>query len=136
MSKINMFNSVIIKVIKKYIPDVVAIYQFGSTGTIYENAESDLDIAILPCKKISPEVRFNIANDLMSATHKEFVDVIDLFSAPPFLKIEIISKGKLIYNTEKLKTENFEDVAFSQYLLFNQERKDLVTDVIKRGSIY
>ncbi len=126
----------VVKIILKAIPDVIAIYRFGSAGTEYETSESDLDIAILPRSKINAMTRFELTSQLMSVAHKDFVDLIDLFNAPPILKKEIVLNGQRICCKNINKAEQFEDLAFSQDLFFNEERSQLVNDILARGSVY
>jgi len=47
MKKEFHFDPVIIKTIIVELPDVQAIYRYGSAGSKYERHDSDIDIAIL-----------------------------------------------------------------------------------------
>lgn len=49
--------------------------------------------------------KFNLAYVLMQICHKEYVDVIDLFSSPPVLKKEVVLNGKRIFCENEMKAE-------------------------------
>ena len=131
-----MNTTELIEAIRALLPNTIAIYIFGSTGTAYERPDSDLDIAILADQKISFETKLALMNPLMKISHKDRIDIVDLYKAPPLLKAQIIFKGKLIYSANKLTVNLFEDRSLLEYVFFNEERRELVNDILKRGSVY
>lgn len=126
----------IIATITKDFPDIIAIYLFGSTGTKYETSESDIDIALLMPKKIKSTDRLHLINALISALHKDKIDLIDLKNAPTVLKFQIIMNGQKIHCTDNYRTDSFEMYVFSDYIRLNEERHEILEAIKKRGSIF
>ncbi len=124
-----------ITIIRQKLPDTVGIYLFGSTGSIYAQPQSDLDIAVLPASKISPLVRWEVEQTLATKLNKE-VDLIDLMRASTVLQFQIISTGKRIFSKNPLTCDLFETMVYSAYFYFNDERRSILEDIKKRGTIY
>src|SRR3989339_297444 len=114
----------IIQTILHCYPDVVAIYCFGSFGTIHENKESDIDLAILPSKKINPLERYQLAQKISYLVKRE-VDLIDLLSAKTFIQFQVVHTGNRIYCADPEKTNFFEDRIFLDYLEMQELCKEL-----------
>jgi predicted nucleotidyltransferase len=89
----------IIKNLKKYFEDrneVRLAYLFGSVLTGQMHEESDVDIAVLFAEK--PDLRnlSEIINDLEEILHQK-VDLGVLNDSSPIFRMQVITKGKLIY---------------------------------------
>lgn len=124
----------IIAFIRKNIPDVKAIYSFGSYGTPLQRQDSDIDLAILPTQKIDPVKRWELAQEIARLLQRD-VDLIDLLQASTVLRFEIINTGQQIYCSDKTACDLFENYVFSSYLRFNEERKELLADIRQRGQV-
>ena len=74
-----------INIIKQNQPDLESIYAFGSTGTRYENSQSDLDLAILASSISDPVQRWQLAEKIAQAVGRD-VDLIDLNDASTVLR--------------------------------------------------
>jgi len=121
-----------IHIIQEKQPDIDAIYIFGSHGSLYETQDSDLDIAILALASIDPIQRWELAQDIAYIIHRD-VDLIDLRSASTVLRFEIISSGKRVFCRDSDLCDSFETTVYSAYVRFNDERRDLLNDIKKRG---
>ncbi|OGT46248.1 MAG: hypothetical protein A3E82_04260 [Gammaproteobacteria bacterium RIFCSPHIGHO2_12_FULL_38_11] len=124
-----------INTIRNKIPHVLAVYQFGSSVTGGEHLDSDVDLAVLSTEKIDFIVIGRLMEDLQSVFKKK-VDVVDLFNANTVLKSEIAYHGKRIYCVDPYFCDLFEVTAISKLLFLNEEQKELLNDIKKRGSIY
>lgn len=112
------------KITEKY-QDVIAIYLFGSFGTEYENANSDVDLAL--SFETSPDSveLWNFAQELAVAINRD-VELIDLKKATTVFQFEVIRLGKRIYCRDESLADGLETLWISMYLRFNEERKDLL----------
>lgn len=128
MSNINQ----VIEIIKQNVPDVRAIYIFGSSGTPFETRESDLDIAILTSTHLDSLKRWHLSQEIALAIKRD-VDLISLREASTVLRIEIINSGKRIYCKDPDACDLFETAVYSSYVHFNEDRQDLLNDIKKRG---
>ena len=125
----------IVNIIRQQLPDVKAIYLFGSVVSGLSNKDSDVDIAILPNKALSSIERWQIAEEI-AYTLKKDIDLIDLRQASTVLQFQIISTGTCIYSSDNYNQNIFEDFVYASYIRFNDERKDLLKDIQQRGRIY
>jgi predicted nucleotidyltransferase len=125
----------IIQRIKERIPAVWSIYLYGSQVTNEALPESDLDIALLGPERMPPSKVIELAR----STEFEFrtaIDLVDLRAVPTDLQAQIISKGERTLVSEFNQVEVFEDFVYSSYARLNEERRYILADIQKRGSIY
>lgn len=127
--------SAAIEEIRIAVPDIIAIYYFGSFGTEYETTDSDLDLAILSVKPLDAVKCFYLAQKIACLINRD-VDLIDLRHAGSLLKFQIIGTGERIYCTNEYVSECFADAAFSEYQLYNETHKDLLEDISQHGGYY
>jgi predicted nucleotidyltransferase len=113
---------------------LIAIYQFGSFGTPYHNAQSDLDLAVLCDQPLDPMKKWALAQEIAFRISKD-VDLIDLFEASTVFRYQILNEGKLVYCSNETVCSTFDTYVFSDYLDFNERRRDLLQDIHKRGNI-
>ena len=72
------------------------LYLFGSYASNQAHKESDIDIAILPFKKLSTVKRWEMQQVLAEKLQRE-VDLIDFLSASTVMQKEIVSKGICLF---------------------------------------
>jgi predicted nucleotidyltransferase len=85
-------SEIIINRILKIIPQVWAIYRFGSAGTPFERPDSDIDLAILAPNPLDNLARWELAQSLAISLNKD-VDLVDLQLASTVLRHQIVSHG-------------------------------------------
>lgn len=124
-----------ISCIRHKLPDAVAIYRYGSAGTPRERADSDVDLAVLPNRPLPPEELLPLVSDLAAALSRD-VDLVDLLKASTVLRAQIVAYGERLYCADERACSIFEDYAYASYARFNEERRDLVADILARGSVY
>jgi len=124
-------NSIdLVKLVKKYFPSVKLVYIFGSYASNQTHMASDIDLAILPAKKLSPVARWEI-QQLMAEQLDHDVDLVDLLSASTVMQKEIISKGVCLYSSNN-ELESFEVQVMSMYQRLNEERADLLAEFMDK----
>ncbi len=84
---------------------VVACWAFGSRARGVGKADSDVDLAVL-CNPTLGLERTRIM-DIVGREIGVDVDVIDMGSAPPVLKWEIITTGRLLIERDEVAVEEF-----------------------------
>lgn len=89
--------------------EVIAAYLFGSHQTEYETPMSDVDFAVLFSrdKKIYLFREMEIMSELSRILKYEDTDLVNLNKVPILLQHEIISSGRLLYEKDKNKVNNF-----------------------------
>jgi predicted nucleotidyltransferase len=113
----------------------VAIYQFGSHGTPFEIAGSDLDLAVYAGKPLPAAEVWFVAQELAVLVGRD-VDIVDLGAASTVMRAQVVSTGERLWCSEEVACEKFEDYVYSSYARLQEERRGIVEDVLKRGSVY
>lgn len=110
---------------KRYFPDLQAIYLFGSFGTVYDTATSDVDLALLlpvsRAKAVGSLAMHDLRFELEAQLQKE-VDLINLRKVSTVFQKEIIAADRCIYKADLYATAEFEMLTISFYQKLNEER--------------
>jgi len=123
----------IIGTLKLEIPKLQALYLFGSQSDGSATLKSDVDVAYLSSAVLSPLQRWDISQKLASLLSCD-VDLVDLSQTNTIFRFQILSKGKRIYGSG-YDVENFETLAYSFYLRFQEERKPIIDEILKNRSV-
>ena len=94
-------------------------YLYGSYARKDDLSTSDVDIALVPGKKLNPAERFDLkvkACQLLSGVFKREVDpvVLDEF-CPVLLKFNVLNEGCLVYAKSEDERIDFEVKALGEY---------------------
>ena len=127
-------KQLIVDTLKQEIPELKALYLFGSYADGTATGESDVDIAYLSSNTVSPVHRWEIAQKLAAILSLD-VDLVELSETNTVFRYQILSKGTRIYG-EGYEVENFETLAYSFYLRFQEERKPIVDEIVKNRSVF
>lgn len=125
----------IVSFLTERIPDLIAIYLFGSSVQGTPGLESDIDLAILPVQPLNPLERWNLAQDLANLLKRE-VDLVDLRKASTVMRMQVVSSGQYLYESNRQERDRFENYVFSSYARLNEERKEIIKKVQEQGTIY
>jgi predicted nucleotidyltransferase len=117
------------------VPDVIAVYQFGSTARGETRPESDVDIAVLASSPIQAQRRFEIEQELANRLHRD-VDLVDLREASTVMRMQVLSTGRCLESRNDLARRQFEMYAYSDYARLNEERREILKQITTRGSVY
>jgi predicted nucleotidyltransferase len=109
----------------------LGVYLFGSQASRTSRPESDLDLAVLGEKPYDPWELFQVASLLGRLVGRE----VDLRRAPLALQAQVAAFGQALYLREG-EAERFLDLALKAYARLNEERADLIQDILKRGLVY
>ncbi len=121
--------------LKKEFPELISVYRFGSLGTEYERPESDLDLAVYAGTPLPVVKLWRLAQKLATEVGRD-VDLVDLASASTVMRAQVIHGGERIYCANEFACETFEDYAYSSYARLNEERRGILQDISRRGSVY
>lgn len=111
--------------------NIEAIYLFGSSGTEYETAFSDIDIAILYGTYITLEEELSVECDICKIFSRDNIDVVSLNKVPVNLQFEIISTGDLIYCKDNLKLVDFIESVINFYQDYSYTLESIYNDMIE-----
>ena len=124
-----------IHIIREAVPDVIAVYRFGSTVSGQIHPESDVDLAFLASQPLEPVRRFELQEKLATALHRD-VDLVDLRAASTVMRMQVISQGTLLFASGAGEADRFADYVYSDYARLNEERKAILEQVRREGTVY
>lgn len=96
-------------------PEVAAVYLFGSYGTEYEHAASDLDIGVVFSKGIDLKRELEIEANLSMKLEIENIDFVNLNNAPVALQFKALSEGMLVYEKDFILNSDFIEKVLREY---------------------
>lgn len=123
-----MENEQIVKLIKQHCPSVKLIYLFGSRALNQHTVKSDWDIAVLNDAKIAPLERWQLS-ELLASECNNNVDLVDLLEASTVLKMQIVDKGKLLFDQNNFAS-SFEIQTMGMYGNLQESRKEIVDNFV------
>ena len=121
--------------IRKAVPGLIALYQFGSQAKGTARPASDIDLAILSREPMPNLRRFELAQELATQLHRD-VDLVDLRTASAVMKMQVLSTGVCLVSQDESARREFEMYAYSDYARLNEERREIVKGITNRGLVY
>ena len=125
----------LVRTLRAALPDVRAVYLYGSRAGGYARDGSDVDVAVLPAEPLTPDVRWDLAARLADVLRAD-VDLLDLRTSTAVMRYEVITTGRLIYEADAAERQRFELAAFNAYFDLNIERRAILDDIRQRGRVY
>jgi len=117
------------------LPDVVAIYVFGSAATGDFAEDSDLDLAVLGPRPYDGRRLYDVARSVEAALDVD-VDLVDLITAPTLLKFEVIARGRSIYCADREVALEFEGRSLAEHGRFIEDFAPLFDQIRETGQAY
>ncbi len=128
-------SSIITKTIKYHLPDIEAIYVFGSQTSGDAQESSDIDLAVLCKKELSTNKRCELSETLAILLNKD-IDLIDLKKTNTVMQWQIIHTGQRIFSKDAKSIAFFETYVLADYIRLMELRQGIIDDIRKRGSVY
>ena len=130
-----MNDNALIEFVRQAIPDLIALYRFGSQAKGNIRPESDVDLAVLARNPVPALRRFELAQELAAQLHRD-VDLVDLRSASTVMRMQVISTGECLDSPDESARREFEMYVYSDYARLNEERREILKRVSASGLIY
>ena len=121
----------IVNLITQHYPNTKLIYLFGSQANGQSIKSSDWDIAVLNNEKLKPLSRWDLSESLCNLINSE-VDLVDLLQASTVLQMQIVSTGKLLFDSENY-ADSFEMQVFSMYGHLQESRSEIIESFISEA---
>jgi predicted nucleotidyltransferase len=116
------------------IPNLIALYVFGSQVLGSLRPESDLDLAVLAPGYIDPTLLWSLSNEIASLVNGD-VDLLDLRAASTVMQYQVISNGKTVWDIG-LQARLFEVAVLSEKLALDEAREPLLRTITREGHVY
>jgi len=125
----------VIDLILAELPDVEAIYVFGSRARNDARADSDVDLAVLARSPIDAIARFDLQERIAARLHCA-ADLVDLRAASTVMRVQVLEHGIVLYERNAGQRQAFEATALSAYARLNEERRGIIDDIHRRGRVH
>ena len=129
-----MNTNVIVEHLRKTLPELMAIYVFGSRAQNTATATSDLDLAVLVQGLADPLQLFNTAGELADIAGCP-VDLVDLRATSTIMQYQIVTTGERIWECGS-DAAIYESFILSEKTSLDEARAGLISDIEKSGRIY
>ncbi|KAA0996602.1 nucleotidyltransferase domain-containing protein [Pseudomonas sp. ANT_J12] len=116
------------------LPDLLAVYVFGSQMTGDAGAESDLDVAVLSAGAVEPLVLWRLSGELADIVGVP-VDLLDLRAASTVMQYQILTTGRRLWSKDS-QAGLFESFILSEKTALDAARAELLADIQKEGKVY
>lgn len=130
-----MDRAALIEELRASVPDLVVAYLFGSVARGDEAPGSDVDIALLAPGPLDPLARFDLQERLATLLGRD-VDLVDLSAASTVMRVQVLADGEVLYDGDRAARERFEAFALADYARLNEERRAILDDIRRSGTIH
>jgi predicted nucleotidyltransferase len=124
-----------LEILRRELPDLVAVYVFGSVADGGERPDSDVDLAILTRHPVARLKLLEVQEKLAKALGRD-VDLVDLASAPTILQMQAIDEGRALQTPDPEAAGLFEVRVMRDYQDLKARRADIEADIVLRGRVY
>jgi predicted nucleotidyltransferase len=118
----------------RVLPNIEALYVFGSVARGDATADSDLDLAVLATVALEPLRRLEAQRELSVILNRD-VDLVDLRVAGSVLQSEVINGGVALFQSDALRTLDFESRVLGDYAELLDATRALREDIRTRGRV-
>ncbi len=117
------------------LPDLWAIYVYGSFAREDEWPSSDIDLAILLPPNATGPNTFELAGEISQRTGRD-VDLVDLRRVGDLLRAEVLAAGHVLFVSRPAQVLAWEASAMSRYARHREEIRGLLEDFRRTGVGY
>lgn len=129
-----MSRDAIIDLIKAQMPELLAIYAFGSRVTGTASPESDLDLAVFVPGQADPEQLWKLSGELADLAGCP-VDLLDFRAASSVLQERILRTGERWFALNS-QVDAYEAAVLNDKLELDAARAALINDIQREGRVY
>lgn len=127
-------QAAIVACLKTQIPDLLAIYAFGSRIEGTPTSESDLDMAVLVAGYADITQLWRLSGELAELAGCD-VDLLDLRKASTVMQYQVITKGECWWAKDH-QAALYEVSILSEKTDFDTFRAGLLKDIQESGRVY
>ena len=120
----------IVATLQGALPNLLAVYLFGSHAQGSAGPDSDLDIAVLVAGKLAPLQLWELAEGI-----GDNVDLLDLRAASTVMQYQIVITGQRLW-AKDAQAALFESAILSDKTELDSARAPLLADIQREGVVY
>jgi predicted nucleotidyltransferase len=116
------------------VPELLAVYVFGSQVSGDAGSESDLDVAVLSAGTVEPLLLWQLSGELADIVGVP-VDLLDLRAASTVMQYQVLTTGRRLWSGN-VQAGLFESYVLSEKTALDTARAELLADIQKEGKVY
>ena len=120
--------------LRRQLPDLMAVYLFGSQASGEATASSDADLAVLVPTVLDPAELWVMAVEVADILGVP-VDLLDLRRASTVMQYQIITTGQRLW-ADGVETGVFEAFILSEKTALDEARAGLLGDIYREGVVH
>lgn len=129
-----MNRTAILRTLQARMPNLLAVYAFGSRIQGTARPDSDLDLAVLVAGYAELLELWNLSGDLADLAGCP-VDLLDLRAASTVMQYQIITTGQCWW-AKDAQAAIYEAAVLSEKTALDSARAGLLADIEKEGTVY
>lgn len=129
-----MNRDALIQTVQQRVPNLLALYAFGSRSQGTAGPTSDLDLAVLVAGYAEPLALWALAGDLADLASCP-VDLLDLRAASTVMQYQVITTGQRWWQRDA-QAALFEAAVLSEKTALDTARAGLLADIQTRGTVH
>jgi predicted nucleotidyltransferase len=127
-------RTAITRMLQDRVPNLLAVYAFGSQISNTSGPDSDLDLAVLVAAYADALALWALAGELADVAGCS-VDLLDLRAASTVMQYQVITTGQRWWASD-LQAALFEVAVLSEKTALDTARSGLLADIASKGTIY
>ncbi|MFA6969968.1 MAG: nucleotidyltransferase domain-containing protein [Gallionella sp.] len=131
---VTMNRDAIVQTLQASVPNILAIYAFGSRVQGTAGPQSDLDLAVLVAGYAEPVLLWKLSGELADLAGCP-VDLLDLRAASTVMQYRILASGERWWARD-VQAALFESAILSEKTALDTARAGLLDDIQKQGKVY
>ena len=120
--------------LQNHLPDLLAVYLFGSHAQGTAGPDSDVDMAVLVPGQVDPVVLWQLSGGLADIVGRE-VDLVDLRAATTVMQYQVVTRGRRLW-AKDVRAGLFESFILSEKTALDAARAGLLKDIQVEGTVY
>lgn len=126
--------SPVLQLLQQRLPNLMAVYAFGSQVSGDADKNSDLDLAVLVAGYADVIELWDISSDIAELVNCE-VDLLDFRAASTVMQYQILTTGERLFAIDS-SVGVYEAMVLSQMTALNEARAGVIQDIREQGAVY
>ena len=123
-----------VRTLQARLPDLLAVYGFGSRVRGTAGPDSDLDMAVLVAGYADVTLLWQLSGELADIAGCA-VDLLDLRAASTVMQYQVVTQGERWWARDA-QAAMFESAILSEKTALDTARAGLLADIRERGTVY